>query len=94
MAYRIPVINQNERFLDLNEQPLVNGKVEILDPVSNNSLTVWSYTDDEYTVMTNPVRLDIEGRVPQHRFSTISLQHCCWSLHPSLLSAASRRSHV
>ena len=68
MAYRIPVINQNERFLDLNEQPLVNGKVEILDPVSNNSLTVWSYTDDEYTVMTNPVRLDIEGRVTQTVF--------------------------
>ena len=68
MAYRIPVINQNERFLDLNEQPLVNGKVEILDPVSNNFLTIWSYSDDEYTVMTNPVRLDIEGRVMQTIF--------------------------
>ena len=68
MAYRIPVINQNERFLDLNEQPLVNGKVEILDPVSNNFLTIWSYSDDEYTVMTNPVRLDIEGRVTQTIF--------------------------
>ena len=66
--YRIPVINQNERFLDLNEQPLVNGKVEILDPVSNNFLTIWSYTDDEYTVMTNPARLDIEGRVTQTIF--------------------------
>ena len=66
--YRIPVINQNERFLDLNEQPLVNGKVEILDPVSNNFLTIWSYSDDEYTVMTNPVRLDIEGRVTQTIF--------------------------
>ena len=66
--YRIPVINQNERFLDLNEQPLVNGKVEILDPVSNNFLTIWSYSDDEYTVMTNPARLDIEGRVTQTIF--------------------------
>lgn len=66
--YRIPVINQNERFLDLNEQPLVNGKVEILDPVSNNFLTIWSYSDDEYTVMTNPSRLDIEGRVTQTIF--------------------------
>ena len=66
--YRIPVINQNDRFLDLNEQPLVNGKVEILDPVSTDFLTIWSYTDDEYTVMTNPVILDIEGRVPQTIF--------------------------
>lgn len=66
--YRIPVINQNERFLDINEEPLVNGKVEILDPVSNNALTIWSYADDEYTVMTNPVILDIEGRVTQTVF--------------------------
>ena len=66
--YRIPVINQNERFLDDNEQPLVNGKVEILDPVSTNFLTIWSYTDDQYTVMENPVILDIEGRVPQTVF--------------------------
>lgn len=66
--FRIPVINQNERFLDLNEQPLVNGKVEVLDPVSNNFLTIWSYSDDEYTVMTNPARLDIEGRLTQTIF--------------------------
>ena len=68
MAYRIPIINQNERFLDINEEPLVNGKVEVLDPVSNNALTIWSYADDEYTVMTNPVILDVEGRCTQTVF--------------------------
>ena len=68
MAYRIPIINQNERFLDINEEPLVNGKVEVLDPVSNNSLEIWSYADDEYTVMTNPVILDVEGRATQTVF--------------------------
>lgn len=68
MAYRIPVINQNERFLDINEEPLVNGKVEVLDPVSNNFLTIWSYADDEYTVMQNPVILDVEGRATQTVF--------------------------
>ena len=68
MAYRIPIINQNERFLDINEEPLVNGKVEVLDPVSNNALTIWSYSDDEYTVMTNPVILDVEGRCTQTVF--------------------------
>ena len=68
MAYRIPIINQNERFLDINEEPLVNGKVEVLDPVSNNFLEIWSYADDEYTVMTNPIILDVEGRATQTVF--------------------------
>lgn len=66
--YRIPVINQNERFLDIDEKPLVNGKVEILDPVSTNFLTIWTYSEDEYTVLTNPVRLDVEGRTPHTVF--------------------------
>ena len=66
--YRIPVINQSTLFEDINRKALVHGKLEILDPVSNNQLTIWSYTDDQYTVMTNPVILDIEGRVPQTIF--------------------------
>ena len=66
--YRIPVINQSTLFEDINRNALVQGKLEILDPVSNNPLTIWSYTDDEYTVMTNPVILDIEGRVSQTVF--------------------------
>lgn len=66
--YRIPVINQSTLFEDINRNALVHGKLEILDPVSNNFLTIWSYTDDQYTVMANPVILDIEGRVPQTVF--------------------------
>ena len=66
--YRIPVINQSTLFEDINRKALVHGKLEILDPVSNNQLTIWSYSDDEYTVMTNPLILDIEGRVPQTVF--------------------------
>lgn len=66
--YRIPVINQSTLFEDINRKALVHGKLEILDPVSNNPLTIWSYSDDEYTVMANPVILDIEGRVPQTVF--------------------------
>ncbi len=66
--YRIPVINQSTLFEDNNREALVQGKVEVLDPVSNNPLTIWSYSDDEYTVMANPVILDIEGRVPQTVF--------------------------
>ena len=66
--YRIPVINQSTLFEDIDRNALVQGKIEVLDPVSNNPLTIWSYSDDEYTVMTNPVILDIEGRVPQTVF--------------------------
>jgi hypothetical protein len=66
--FRTPIINQNERFLDIDEQPLVNGKVEVLDPVSNTNITIWSYSDDEYTEMVNPVRLDVEGRTPHTVF--------------------------
>ena len=66
--YRIPVINQSTLFEDINRKALVHGKLEILDPVSTNPLTIWSYSDDEYTVMANPVILDIEGRVPQTVF--------------------------
>ena len=66
---RIPIINQEELFLDLNQEALVNGKVEILDPISNNFLDVWTYTDAEYTIATNPIRLSIEGRATQTIFS-------------------------
>lgn len=66
--YRIPVINQSTLFEDIDRNALVQGKIEILDPVSTDFLSIWSYSDDEYTVMTNPVILDIEGRVPQTVF--------------------------
>ena len=67
--FRIPIIDQNERFLDIDGMPLVRGKVDILDPVSNNPITVWSYADDEFTEHANPVILDIEGRSEQTIFS-------------------------
>lgn len=67
--FRIPIIDQNERFLDIDGMPLVRGKLDILDPVSNNPITVWSYADDEFTEHANPVILDIEGRSEQTIFS-------------------------
>lgn len=62
-----PIINEQDLFLDINMQPLVNGKVEVLDPISNNYLNIYTYTDAEYTIATNPIRLDIEGRA-QHTY--------------------------
>lgn len=64
-----PIINEQDLFLDINMQPLVNGKVEVLEPVSNNYLNIYTYTDAEYTIATNPLRLDIEGRALHTYFS-------------------------
>lgn len=70
-----PVINQQDLFLDINGQPLVNGRVDLLDPISTNYLTVYTYTDAEYTIATNPIRLSIEGRATQTYF-TDRLTYC------------------
>lgn len=70
-----PIVNQNDLFVDNNEQPLVHGRLDFLDPVSNNLINVYSYTDDEYTILTNPVILDIYGRAEQSVFSD-SLTYC------------------
>ena len=65
----IPIISQHDVFVDIDIGPLVQGKVEILDPVSNNPLNVYTYTDDEYVIAANPVILDVEGRPEQTIFS-------------------------
>lgn len=70
-----PIVNQNDLFVDNNEQPLVHGRLDFLDPVSNNLINVYSYTDDEYTILTNPVILDIYGRAEQSVFND-SLTYC------------------
>ena len=70
-----PVINQQDLFLDINGQPLVNGRVDLLDPISNNPLTVYTYTDAEYTVAANPIRLSIEGRAT-YTYFTDRLTYC------------------
>ena len=70
-----PIVNQNDLFVDNNEQPLVHGRLDFLDPVSNNLINVYSYTDDEYTILTNPVILDIYGRAEQSVFSD-NLTYC------------------
>ena len=64
-----PIVNQNDLFVDNNERPLVHGRIDFLDPVSDNLINVYSYTDDEFTILTNPVILDIYGRAEQSVFS-------------------------
>lgn len=63
----IPILPQEEVFLDINLKPLINGKVECLDPISNNLIDIWTYSDNDYTLATNPIRLDAEGR-PEHSY--------------------------
>ena len=52
-----PIINQNDEFV-------AKGKIEVLDPVSTNFIDVYTYnsTDDSYTIATNPIYLNGEGR--------------------------------
>lgn len=64
-----PIVNQNDLFVDNNEQPLVQGRLDFLDPVSNNYIDVYSYSEDEYTILTNPIILDAYGRAEQSVFS-------------------------
>ena len=51
------VISQHDIFVDIDIGPLVNGKVEVYDPVSNNLLNVYTYSDDEYAVVANPLKV-------------------------------------
>lgn len=64
-----PIVNQNDLFVDNNEQPLVQGRLDFLDPVSNNYINVYSYSEDDYTILTNPIILDVYGRAEQSVFS-------------------------
>lgn len=64
-----PIISQHDVFVDIDIGPLVQGKVEIYDPVSNNPLNVYTYTEDEYVIAANPIILDVEGRPEQTIFS-------------------------
>ena len=52
-----PIIKQNDVFV-------AKGKIEVLDPVSTNFIEVYTYnaTDDSYTIATNPIYLNGEGR--------------------------------
>lgn len=52
-----PVVKQDDVFT-------ANGKIEVLDPVSTNFIDVYTYNaeDDSYTVATNPIYLNGEGR--------------------------------
>ena len=63
------ILNQEELVLDNNRKALCSGKIEILDPISNNFVDVYTYnpTTEEYTIATNPIYLNNQGR-PQYSY--------------------------
>lgn len=76
MTY-IPFISQDDLILDNQQKRLVGGKIEVLDPISNNPVDIFVYdgSNDNYIVATNPIYLDVNSR-PEHTYFSTQLVLC------------------
>lgn len=76
MTY-IPFISQDDLVLDNQQKRLVGGKIEILDPISNNPVDIFVYdgSNDNYIISTNPIYLDVNSR-PEHTYFSTQLVLC------------------
>ena len=76
MTY-IPFISQDDLVLDNQQKRLVGGKIEVLDPISNNPVDIFVYdgSNDKYIVSTNPIYLDVNSR-PEHTYFSTQLVLC------------------
>lgn len=76
MTY-IPFISQDDLVLDNQQKRLVGGKIEVLDPISNNPVDIFVYdgSNDDYIVTTNPIYLDVNSR-PEHTYFSTQLVLC------------------
>lgn len=76
MTY-IPFISQDDLVLDNQQKRLVGGKIEVLDPISNNPVDIFVYdgSNDDYIVSTNPIYLDVNSR-PEHTYFSTQLVLC------------------
>lgn len=76
MTY-IPFISQDDLVLDNQQKRLVGGKIEVLDPISNNPVDIFVYdgSNDNYIVATNPIYLDVNSR-PEHTYFSTQLVLC------------------
>lgn len=77
MTTYIPFISQDDLVLDNQQKRLVGGKIEVLDPISNNPVDVFIYdgSNDDYIVSTNPIYLDVNSR-PEHTYFSTQLVLC------------------
>ena len=57
----IPIISQHDLFLDMDNLP-INGKLEIVDPNTNNLASVYTWSHDHMVAATNPILLTGGGR--------------------------------
>lgn len=57
----IPIISQHDLFLDVDNLP-INGKLEIVDPNTNNMVPVYTWSHEQMVPATNPILLTGGGR--------------------------------
>lgn len=77
MAIYIPLLSQKDLLVDQNKQIVPNGKIDILDPISNNPLDVYTYdgAHDRYVLAVNPIILNNESR-PAQTYFVKTLAYC------------------
>lgn len=76
MTY-IPFISQDDLVLDNQQRKIPGAKIEVLDPISNNPVDIFVYdgSNDNYTITTNPIYLDVYSR-PEHTYFAKQLVLC------------------
>ena len=73
----IPFLNQSDLILDNNRQIIPGAKIEVFDPVSNNSVDIYTYdgSNESYTIAPNPIYLNLQSS-PQHTYFADRLVLC------------------
>lgn len=76
----VAIVTQEDLFLDNQKKPVIAGKIEFLDPGSNNLINVYTYEEEtpgnfDYVIHENPVYTDINGRA-EHTYFTTQLTLC------------------
>ena len=77
MAIYIPLLTQKDLIVDQNKQIMPEAKIDILDPISNNPLDVYTYdgAHDRYVLTVNPIILNVESR-PEQTYFVKTLAYC------------------
>lgn len=74
------IVTQEDLFLDDQKKPVISGKIEFVDPGTNNLINVYTYEEETigsfvYVIAENPIYTDIHGR-PEHTYFTTQLTLC------------------
>lgn len=76
----VAIVTQEDLFLDDQKKPVISGKIEFVDPGTNNLINVYTYEEEttgsfDYVIAENPIYTDIHGR-PEHTYFTTQLTLC------------------